>query len=346
MTFRKPPFLRNRSRKSVKNLIPRVVACFAIVVCLSIFDHGLLRFHPLPILWSRVGLEECLSSECLLTYQFREQKLSTRDATAALENMHIYLSRTPLQPPPLPQDFLEAASRATCAVVGGAPLPSYVSCEEQAQLVDSTTDLTIRLNIRTAEFLQAEGVSAPLGSRTDVLIIQRGSLRSFERYIHGWGEGNATRGRIRQLAGERFKQYSRPLLVFRPECPSRFQSCPNAWAALGNSSLPSWMDLFMLHYDIEMQTNRLLKKAAGKRSFRIGTDIPSTGIVAVVTALNMCNRVNVFAFNGSVHGDGDVPRSKVWRGHKLRIERKLLRQLESCKTAGFERLCGKLRIYS
>lgn len=346
MTFKELRFFRDRIYRTMRSSVFNVPIYFGIVVCLSIFGQRLLRFRPLPILWSRASLEACLYSKCLLTRSFKEQKLSTDDAMAALEHLRTYLSRKPLQPPSSPQAFLEAASEATCAVVGGAPLPQHVSSEAQTRLVDSTSDLTIRLNTRTSEFLGAEGVSAPLGSRTDVLIVQRGSLRSFERYIHGWGEGNATRGRVRRSAGQRFKQYSRPLVVFRCECPSRFASCPSAWAALENSSLPSWMNVHVLHYGIEMQANSLLEVAAGKQNFLIGHDVPSTGIVAVIAALNMCKKVHVFSLNGSVVGDGDAPGSTVWRGHKLWAERQLLRRLSDCKRVEFEGLCGKLTIYS
>lgn len=346
VTFKGFRFFRYRGCRTVQNLFFNVLIYFATASFLFILGHEFLRFRPLPILWSHASLTACVSSMCLLTASFKEQELSTEDAMIALGHIQTYLSRKPLQPPPSPTDFLQAASRETCAVVGGAPLPQHVSREAQTHLVDSTADLTIRLNIRTPEFQEAEGVSAPLGSRTDVLILQRGSLRSFERYIHGWGEGNETRGRVRQLAGQRFKQYSGPLVIFRPECPSRFTSCSSAWAALGNSSLPSWMDVHMLHYSIEMQTNRLLEIAAGKQNFSIGHDIPSTGVVAVIVALNMCKKVHLFSFNGSVDGDIDVPGSTVWRGHKLWAERQLLRRLGDCNGVEFEELCGKLMIYS
>lgn len=344
MSFRQSRLPRVRLRLNSKALVVSIALGSFVLILLRAWLNFPKPSRP-PLLWSRVSLLACVARDCLHQTQFAAQRLSTEDANAALQHMREFLTNEPNQPPMEPDDFLATAMYSTCAVIGGAPLPPHISSTDQSRLVDQMANLTIRLNVRVPELLAAEGATVPLGTRTDALFVQRASLRSFERYIHGWGEGNATQGGVRREASKILKHRWNPVIIFRPECPSRFESCPKAWEALGRSSLPQWTGLHMLHYEVEMRTNTLLKRVVGKRKFRIGSDVPSTGIVAVVAALRMCKEVTAFAFNGSVYGDGDVPGQAVWAGHKLRAERKLLRWLATCLREDDE-VCGKLTIYS
>lgn len=345
MSFRQSRLSRMSLRPPSKGLALLTIALGAFVLILSRAWLNFPKVSGRALLWSRASLLACVSWDCLHEAQFAAQRLSTEDANAALHHMRAFLMNKPNQPPPEPEDFLTTAMLSTCAVIGGAPLPPHVSWTEQSRLVDQMADLIMRLNVRVPELLAAEGAAVPLGTRTDAMFLQRGSLRSFERYIHGWGEGNTTYGEVRKRAGKTLKDRWHPVIIFRPECPSRFESCPKAWKALGQSSLPQWTGLHLLHYEVEILTNTLLKRVVGKRRFRIGSDVPSTGIVTVVAALRICKEVTVFAFNGSVHGDGDVPGQAVWGGHKLKAERKLLRWLAICPREDDE-VCGKLTIYS
>lgn len=323
-----------------------VTSIFVVFVCQQLRGPSRAANAQVPPLWSRQSLFSCVSRKCLHSPPLASQGLSLSDASNAHEHIHSYLSLRPEQPPPTPVHFLQVAARSTCSVVGGAPLPKDVSTQEQSRIVDDNSQITIRLNVRAPELLIAEGSAPPLGTRTDVLFLQRGSLHTFERYIHGWGEGNNTLGDARREAGKRLLEQRNPVLIYRPECPSRFSSCPMAWEALNKASLLRWTDVHLLHYDTEILTNSLLHRFTGRRRFRIGADVPSTGIVTIVAALRMCAKVHAFAMNGSLTGDANHAGQTVWRGHKLRTERRLLRWLETCPTQEPEGLCGKLTIYS
>lgn len=323
---------------------------FWLLSFVSLFLVGGFRSIPavptvIEIAWSRGDLLSCVAHRCLHQKSFQKHRMSFEDAELSLRKIKRLLYMKPLFPPAFPQEFSDKAIRSTCAVIGGSPLSPHISATEQSRLVDETTDLVFRLNVRVPELLAAEGASPPLGKRTDAVFIQRGSLRSFERYIQGWGGQNASRGTLRKQAGEAFKAKWHPTMLFRHECPSRFESCPKAWHALARSSLPAWSDLHVLHYGLEMKTQMLLHDLNVRRNFSLATDVPTTGIVAIVTALHICKAVNVFMFNGSITGDGDVPTQDVWRGHNLKSERALLQWLGTCTGEEFE-ICGKLTIFS
>lgn len=298
-----------------------------------------------PLFWSREDLLVCVNERCLRNEAFRNHNLSSEDAELSLGHMRQLLEKKSFFPPVIPQKFLDKLSNSTCAVVGGSPLPPQISATEQSRLVDESADVVFRLNVRVPEFLIAEDALPPLGTRTDAIFVQRGSIRSFDRYIYGWSEGNATRGRLRKQAAQMLKKKWHPKIIFRHECPGRFKSCPKAWDALSSSSLFDWSDMHVLHYHFEMYTKELLQDVRkGGVSF-VGSSVPTTGIVAVVTALQICKAVNVFMFNGSITGDGNLPTNDVWRGHNVKSERALLRWLATCsrKEAG---ICGKLTIFS
>lgn len=346
-------FRQRRMRlRSIGKAVPVVCVAFGTLTLIILRVWFKFSGPSRPsLLWSRAALYSCLSLDCLHHKAFVSHRLSFEDAEISLQRMRKVLADRPFYPPSEPSRFLEKAKQSTCAVIGGAPLHPSVSAMEQSRLIEQSADLVFRLNVRVPELLAAEGSASSLGTRTDALFLQRGSLRSFERYIHGWGEGNATRGTVRKLASQAFQDRWHPVFIFRHECPSRFESCPNAWEALGRSSLPEWTELHLLHFEVEMLTNKLLKKVVDnhfdikRREFHIGSDVPSTGIVAVVAAVQMCNAVNIFMFNSSVEGDGDVPGQAVWAGHNLGSERKLLRWLATCPREEAE-ICGKLTIYS
>lgn len=285
------------------------------------------RVHPpsfsTSFFWTRPSLISCLESGCLAAAPFNHS-----NSTQAHDRLHAYLRRTPTQPPRPPTHFLRNMSNSSCAVVGGAPHSPSTNFTTLSAQIDGM-DIVVRLNVRVPSLLAAEGHESRLGKRTDILIIQRGSMRNLLRYQFGWGGGNGTLAKKRRLAGKTLKNV---MMVFRTECGGVKKGCAEAWDVLEKEkAFTKWKDLRLLGWEVENQVRQKLW----------GTEkaVATTGFVSVWAMLGVCKEVGVFGMNGTLTGDGDRGNITVWRGHKLNRERQVLRELE--KSTG-----GNLRIYS
>lgn len=308
-----------------------VLALCVVAILLSIHEKAWPPAHLSSLVWSPSHLTSCLSTPCLLSLPFRPI-LRASEASTALPLLRNYLRKHVVPPPPLP--LQSSSPHPMCSVIGGAPISPNSS---HSLIIDST--IVFRLNLRLPEFLTAESHATTLGTRTDILLIQRAAVRSFERFIHGWGDGNLTLAASRRHAAKTV-QKRLPAIIYRTECPGRFKACPKAWLALQFSSLPKWGPLQFLSPHFEIETIKVLTRFG-----LYSKEVPTTGAVAIVAALSICKQVMLFAFNGSIFGDADYAKAAVWRGHHLKVERRFVRWLSICP-GGESWLCGRLRIYS
>lgn len=292
-----------------------------------------------PWLWDLNNLDVCEKTSCFLRQRMGDSRkgriqssLQSTKGRAAFEALKEHLVKQSDFPV---HNFRRQSyvrpSFANCSFIGGSPSSSKKS---YSKIIDSGP--TIRLNRRYPAFLRAEGVPTFLGSRTDVLVLQRATLKTIGRYIKKLGGGNNTLEYSRFLAGESFFK-EKPLLLYRSRCFDA-RACTEALEILNNSTIPGRLPFRLIHQDIEKSAVASLKRFGQHK-------VPSTGIVGILVALRMCKVINVFAMNGSTKGDGDFPKRTVWNGHDLSVERKFVRWLGTCRPHE-NPWCGRVKVFS
>ncbi|CAN8062815.1 unnamed protein product [Agarophyton chilense] len=299
-----------------------------------------LFLHPysVPVItWTVVQVEKCVQNKCLEKPPLN-RLISKQEAEEATALITSFIGKEHISKG-VPGIF-QGSKPAICAVIGGAPISKQSGTAEQEKLVEKA-DVIIRFNVRYPSFMRSEGSSAALGSRTDLLLVQRSALHSLKRFVHGWGQGNATLGNERRKAMDHFQREA-PVVVYRHECPGRFRSCVMGWEAFGDSVVKSISHMHLLHPDIEATAYKLLEK----RKENAGLSVPTTGMIGIVMALRCCERVHIFAMNGSIGGNAVANSEPVWRGHDLRAERLFIRALESCAPGNDRDYCGRAKIFS
>lgn len=277
-------------------------------------------------------VEACQDTPCFLRNLFPDA-IPASLALTAFGYVKAFMRRQPDIPTPyIMRQNLKRSAFSECSVVGGAPTQD----QSYGRIIDSSP--TIRLNVRYPPFLRAEGVSTPLGSRTDILLIQNGALSKFEKYTNGWGQGNTTLAHLRFLAGETLFT-EKPLLLYRTECYTNVGNCIRALAALNTSTAPGRLPIWLLHYDIEDLATAALQRFGPHRN-----KIPSTGIIAILIALRICKRINVFGMSGSTKADGNFHNYTVWSGHDLNSERRFIHWLFTCSPFR-NQWCGRVNVF-
>jgi Glycosyltransferase family 29 (sialyltransferase) len=329
-----------------------LAACvFLVLVAVGGFVRGPLfneysaPGQPSAVLWDRQSALDCVRRRCFSTSAWVKAAMMMSETNATgyeervLEMREFRDSwgwRLPIWDWPGRREvkkLLPMFKRRSCSVVGGA----FFETEKVARSRDiDAQDLIFRVNMAlpfekkgtgfpnaTAQVLPELG----MGTRTDVLVMNYIAMRTTNCFQN-----------LPPILAAHLKD---TVIFFHLHTRNQVNQFLECRQVIRTQQVPTRM--FALHPALRLEDAALLNRTQIAFRVRRGS-YATSGFSAVTAALNLCDSVKAFGFQGPLTSNYANETYKYSSHHNLVLERLAMKQVSECKDLRRDSVCEKLTL--